>query len=423
MNYSAKRNISLALCALSLSMPLAAYFETLNQLRPFDPLLNLKHHDGKRFSFGIFAEGGIMSARGFNSHSHNAGPLRIWNEQQDALAMLNGFDALTPQGQLRIQLDAPDDGVRGHFKLCGKMEEPFAVAFALRYFFHPHISIGAYLPVYSLKLTDVVWQNQTLDITASDMRVRQYLTNDFFAIVNQLGDGYDISQGWRRTGLGDLALLLEWAEDFAQHKPMLKSVRLNARLGLNVPTGLRQDNDRLFAIPFGYDGAFGLWFGGGLGVNLGDRLRAGFDIELLQTFGHVRERRIKTDVAQTELLLLAKVCAYKDYGLTQQFNLYLEFFNIIKNFSAKVGYQFCKHGEDTLTLEGYQFSSHVANSAISLDEKMSHTIVVNLNYDLYPWAQQYKDVAPQVEFFVRYPFDGKRVVLIPTVGASFGIEF
>ena len=236
-----------------------------------------------------------------------------------------------------------------------------------------------------------------------------------------MGDGLDLN-GWKRTGPGDLNLLLEFMFDFPQkNRQFLKNVDVGGRVGFTFPTGLKQDVDKLMAFPFGYNGAVGIVYGGGLSVTLGDYFKAGFDVQLLHLFGNTRERRIKTSIDQTDLLLLAKTPAYTDYGLTQRFNLFVQAYNIA-GVSFLVGYQFLKKGEDHLALNSCDYSSTIANTAISLDEWIVHSAEFNLSYDFSacqtdPW------IVPQASLFARLPFGGKRSIAFTTVGFMLSVDF
>ncbi|MCL5875835.1 MAG: hypothetical protein M1114_05170, partial [Candidatus Dependentiae bacterium] len=106
--------------------------------------------------------------------------------------------------------------------------------------------------------------------------------------------------------------------------------------GFNLPTGKKQNEDLLMAVPFGYDGAYGIFGGAGIDILLAYIMKLGLDVELLHLFGNTRERRIKTNIDQTELLLLQKVSAYKDWGLYQRFNLYAKVYNCVGGASLKL---------------------------------------------------------------------------------------
>lgn len=370
------------------------------------------------FQLGVLAEIGVNS-KTFDCANCVGNPLRLWNKDQDALKMLQGFPSESAIGKLATLIDAADDGVRGHFLVDGCMDLLYNLSFTARYNFCDDFLISAYLPFRSLRLRNVSWCNLTQNITAQDERVRTYLTDDFFANVCELG-GLNL-QGWRRTGFGDLMVLVEWFRDFPQAKPMLKNVMLDARFGPSIPTGLKQDEDLLLALPFGYDGAWGIVFGGGLEATLSIGLKAGVDVQLTPLFGNTKNRRIKTDVSQTELLLLQKVCAFRDWGLVQQFNIYAQLFNCFKGLSLALDYQFIKQGESNLSFDVLDFSPTVANTACSLQEWTSHSAIFKATYD-FAYHDTWR-VKPQFSFYAKVPFNGNQSVLFTTVGVIGAINF
>lgn len=398
-----------------------AIAQGMNLLRPYDSLLRPDYTHKYRVQGLFIGETGFSDSAFSTDYRTNA--LRIWNCDQNALSMLDGFAPNTEIGRKRIEVDATDDGTRGHFLVNGDLKNHFSGIFGSRFFFKNDWSISLYLPVYAMALKNVCWKDQTKDVSDEDLRVRELLTDDFFAQVCTLSGGLDL-QGWSRAGVGDLTLLLDWSRDFPQAKPMLKNVRVNWRLGVGMPTGLRQDEDRLFAIPYGYDGAFSLPFGVGLDLHFQMYVRAGFDVQLTHVFGNTRTRRFKTSQDQTDLLFLQKAAVYKDWGLTQQFNLYGQLYKPFDiGLSFLLGYQYLKHGADELALPcGSSFSQAVANSAESLRDWTLHHIVVRADYDIGShWDEP--TVYPRLFAYAQLPFNGKRVAATSNVGISFSLDF
>lgn len=393
----------------------------MNLLRPYDTLIRPMYNNRFPWQCSVWAEAGILT-RSFNNNSHHTNALSIWNQTQDGLAMLDGFGDQTDIGAKRVQVNADDDGVRGHFCASGDLKSLFSGMFAVRSFFRENWSFGVYLPLYSMELTDVCWIDQTKNTTAQDQRVHEFLTNNFFQNVCELGNGLDLGP-WKRTGIGDMMFLLEWFRDFAQNKPLLKSVRVNWRLGLSVPTGLRQDVDKVMAISYGNDGAVGLPFAVGLDFTFAFYVRAGFDVNFTQIFGNTRTRRVKTAIDQTDLLFLQKMPVYKDFGLTQQFNLYAQLYKFYKELSFMVGYQYVKHGDDEIALApGSPYSTTVANSAVSLRDWTLHQIVARLDYEI---GAHLNDpiVYPRISLYAQCPFNGKRSTLTGNIGCTIALDF
>lgn len=404
---------------IALSAPVV---NAMNLLRPYDPLVRPDPYTKKNVGLFVWGEAGLKDGGGFDRDGQISNVLRIWNCNQDAISMLGGFCTDSEIGQLRILLDACDDGMRGHFNVDGDLKLLYAGVFGLQYYFYKDIWLGFYLPFFSQKLTNVLWQDLTQNVTIADERVHQFLTSDIFSLVNRLGNGLDLLN-WQRTGLGDTTFLLEWFKVYPQSRPVLSEIALDGRFGFSFPTGLKADEDRIFALPFGYDGAYAVIAGGGLRATWGNMLRAGFDIELQHAFGSIKCRRIKTCPDQTEFLLLAKTKTYKDFGLNQRYDLYAQFLNFLGGLSLMVGYQFYKHGEDRLSLLNYEFSNQIANTAVSLEEWTRHELVFNARYDFTYHLGDCAPVLPHCSAYVRLPFNGKRVALFTTAGFELGMYF
>jgi hypothetical protein len=387
-------------------------------MRPYEQMLRPEMRPDYCFQMSLLGEHGFNTL-GLDEDGNKVNVLRIWNQDQNALKMLEGFDPASPIGQRRILIGANDDGVRGHFDVHGDLDYQFGCAFSGRLGFCHGLSVSAYLPYYRIKLTNVSWHEKTLNLTADDARVKSYLTNDFFANVAQLG-GLNL-QGWSRAGIGDLTLMAEWIGDFKQKKDLLHNVRLQARLALLVPTGKKGDEDLIFALPFGNDGAFGLLLGGGLTLTIACYLRLGVDVELTHLFSTTRTRRIKTQRDQTELLLLQKADVLRDYGLLQRFNVYAELYRILGGLSCKVGYQFFRHNDDTFTVCSSQFSTAIANTAKSLEEWTLHNMFFIMSYD--GEHDECKKVHPYVSAYVKIPFNGQFMSSFKTVGLMISLDF
>lgn len=394
----------------------------MNILRPYDVMIRPPLKKGSMIQMAFMAE------HGFNDHGYNGcgdrvNVLQIWNGDQDAIKMLEGFDATSDKGLLAIRLRADganDDGIRGHFKVTGDLHtDSFAVT--SHYNFLDAWFLTAYLPIYNMTLKNVQWVNQTQNVSAGDQSVKDNLTNHFFTNVATLGDGLYLGN-WSRTGIGDLVLMMDWAQDFYQYKPLLKNTRVNWRLGFNLPTGLREDEDKIFARPFGFDGAFGLIFGFGLELTYGCYVKLGGDVELTQLFGNTRCRRIKTNAEQTDLLLLAKTQVYRNYGLQQRFNLWGQLFNI-GGFGLKVGYQYLKRGEDSFALRSPLYSANIANTARSLESWTVHNAIVDATYDFSVHLKSEAPVKPYISLWSRVPFNGDRSAAGPTIGGLAAIDF
>lgn len=394
-----------------------ASVHTMNLVQPYYAFMKPRYRPDTAFQWGVYAEKGFHF-KGYGHDGCSSDPLGIWQHKQNALAMLQGFDSTSPQGTLlsMLQDDQPACSL-----LCfkGALKHDFSVGFSGRYYMSHDFSIGAYLPVYKVSLDCPAWSAET---TTGCERTQQLLLDSFRRTVRTLGQDLDIN-GWSRVGIGDLTILFEWTRDFEQAKEVLKNVRLNGRVGPSFPIGKRTNEDLLVAFPFGNDGCTAVVFGGSLEVLLGCYIRCGMDVELTHLFGNTRERRIKIDRDQTELLLLRKACAYIDPGLIQHFNLYLGAYDLYGGLYLNFNYEFYKHGDNRLSLTSNNFSNNIANTAISLEGWTSHHAIFKLGYDFASVVGNDACVIPRVTAYTRIPIEGTRVILDSSVGLMLSCDF
>lgn len=397
-----------------------------NAFRPFD--INLRHPywRGTSVKPTVWGEFGYKTM-GFNDEHDSVNVLQIWNPNQSTIGMLQGFPDGSPESNFLDMLGDPtDNGIRGHMVPTGKIDFRYGTGIMARYYFCHNIDLGFFVPFYSMKLRNVKFEDLTpRGSNMEDMEVRDNLTSMLPEVINQLDPTYNIN-GWNRSGLGDVAIMAEWIDDFPQRKDFLKNVTLDTRLGLTLPTGLKKNEDDLFSVPFGFDGSVGLVWGGGiqvtwLGMNHG--IRGGVDAQFFYLFGNTRQRRIKIAENQTDLLFLAKTEAHKDPGFTQRFNLYLQMYHFYKGLSAGFVYQTFKHSEDTLSLCNNEFPTDIANTAENLQEWEIHHFIFKVDYDLQQELSDEAKIKPQFSFFYKLPMSGKRAILSNTVGFVFSLNF
>lgn len=404
------------------NIPVVAMFP-INLFKPWD--INLRPPKWPNTYFQVTGWGEFgLHADGFNADGHEVPVTQIWTPNQDALAMLKGFGPDSPETDFFVNvLGSPtDDGIRGNFIVNGDLEAS-TFGFAVRYHAPHNFTVGLHLPFFAMKLKNIHFIDQTQEITASDVVVKDNLTNNLAGVIAQLDPTLDIT-GWKRMAFGDIALVAEWIRDFYQGRPILKNVELNARMGITIPTGAVVDENKIESIPFGFDGSFSFIGGGGIQINWWNYLRGGIDAEFIHLFGNTRERRIKIEAEQTDLLFLAKARAFKQYGFTQRFNVYLEAFNLLGGglwFGA--AYQYWRHDDDSLSLCTNKFSQEIANTAQNLQGWTINELIFKIGYDFQSVVCDDKGFKPQISAFYKMPIVGTRAIIETTIGGTFSVNF
>ncbi len=402
-------------CSISVSM---YTLPPLGFPRSFEhPFMN-EPHGQKNVAAAVQLHGGV-AVKAYNG-TDKVNPLHYLQPNENTLAMVKGFVAGTQQDAIAQQFNVNDDnGVRGRIVFDGKVSVPCSALFSLYKVFDQHWFVGVSLPVYSMKLSNLTWADQTLNLNAADALTKTLLTNNLAANVLQLCDGLRLNN-WSKTGPGDMTVLGMYKHNFLQNKPWIKNVFASIRAGFMLPTGLRQDQDLILNMPFGNDGSVGLVVGGGLKINFKHRVDLGLDVNFLHTFNNTRLRRIKVHSTQTDFLLPVKTDVQKDPGFLQEFNLFTQA-KIIDGFSVMCAYQYVKKGKDYFYVVSNAYSSTIANTAEFLKDWTMHSVMLQtaLNWNVITGNQK----APLTSLFCKIPFNGIRSIQVAEVGVSCGFDF
>lgn len=339
--------------------------------------------------------------------------LQLYQPSQNVIAALQGADSKTERGQFAQQfIHAPT--TRGLFVPCADLHVPMNLLLSSRYYFNHGLSFAFHLPVLLMELKNVHFRPCNVD--AQNNSSDEKLLDELRQIANlEL-------QGWRRAGIGDLVAQVTWMRDFPQAKPIISNVRVQTRFGIDFPTGTTQREDLLLGIPFGNDGAWGVQFAGGIDIDFLWTIRAGVDVEFLYLFGNTRNRRVKTAVDQTDLLFLDCEVVFRQFGLTQQYNLYIESYDFWRGLSAKLNYQLLKRNDDRIDICSDRISPHIANSAFSLQDWTAHSLIFGLRYEPFLGSTDCRYI-PSFLAWIKWGFNGKRAILANTVGLQFNLAF
>jgi|GEM_PF-778864 len=402
----------------------AAY--TANFLRAQDVgFLQLFDANNRSFMTGALLEHGFSSSFGYDGEGNQVPVMQMYATKQSAQAMLSDTVITFPQNEdpeqffvNTVQQPYGDDW--GSFSVAGKYQETSVTVWARGVLSTPEtlpgkFSLAGYLPVKSIRVEGVDWTDLS-DDSALGVEERQVgFTNRLKDFVKEVGS-LDLNN-WSKIGQGDAVLQLEWQHEFKQELDLVQHVKLEAALGILIPTArmLDGDIDQIFSVPLGTNGAWGIPVKGSLEVQVHERASAGVCVDALWLADVTKPRRLKTNLNQTEYLLLSKGRARMQHARTWRFSLFSRIHLPIEGLWASVSYHFAKTGDHTLVPEDNDFSSPVVNSAESLKESSSHDILCRLHFNR---AQENTFTAPGVSFFMKFPVGGCRSVRNVTFGGE-----
>jgi hypothetical protein len=398
-----------------------------NFFQPYDILLVPRIPVFSRWDLSATYEGAVsihgMQAEEDNhdaTFSKKVNVLQLWQTTQDALAALKGTCTTNEASLLAELFNVNDDNsVQGLFCFNGKLHAQ-NILFSARYHFHHNINLGLYIPFARLTLSDVALCEYSP--LGSGVTEEQVVAHN--NLINQIAQlGRLNFNGWERTGIGDVALIAWWRQHYLQDKPWLRDVHISLRGGMTFPSGKKQDDDILIGVPFGYDAGVGILFGATLEVWFNHNIHFGVDTQFLAHFGTTKSRRIKTDITQTDLMFLTQLKTFKNPGVDQHYTLFGEIAPFARSFSARLAYQFTKHSEDKIYFCSDCFSPTVVNSAESLLDWTTHSIILQLSYDSASHIDPCNHWNPFVSAFAKIGINGSRALVADTLGLTFNLSF
>lgn len=365
----------------------------------------------------------------FNTQSYDengllVNPLQIYQKQQNFLGLFQGLDNESQFNQLiNTFASGPGGGVNnsenGLFTPTGDFSG-YQVAFLSTYRFHQNCYFKVSLPVYNLQLSNVEWTYTGNNETFSGQQIQDELINSFMIDAQNL---FDLSLGgWKTSGIGDLALLLDYIGDYPQGRTVLRNVRVHARLGLTFPTGLLANDNWIMSQPLGADGSMTMPFGGGLDINLGRYFQCGFRGQFSYIWGNEKSRRIPTFTNQTNLLFPKVTSTFRNHGITQLFDLYGQIYNVIAGLSFKVAYEYYYKSQDFISASIPGLNYNLINSNLNLDEVTRHNMILLLSFDS-GFLKKYDQIHPQIGVYANLPFNGSFATSASTIGVQLSLDW
>ncbi|MBP6869263.1 hypothetical protein KBC04_00030 [Candidatus Babeliales bacterium] len=408
---------SLMLAGSLLQAAPLGFLEPYNFMIESEPLL-----PKSKWQWNFFTQTSF-DTKSFNGEAEPVNALQIYEPQQNFLGLFQG-DENSQFNQLINSIAAGagggvNNGQNGLFTPTGDFSG-YQVAFLSSYRFHNNCYFKVSLPVYNLQLSNVVWEYTGNNQTFSGEQIESDLVNSFLLDAQNLFD-LDL-QGWKVSGLGDLAMLLDYIGDFPQGRTVLRNVRVHGRLGLTFPTGVQSNENWLMSQPFGADGSMTMPFGGGLDINLGRYFQCGFRGQFSYIWGNLKERRVPTFYSQTTLLFPSVLPAFKNHGITQLFDLYAQIYNPFGGLSFKVAYEYFYKPVDSLSVSKPGFDYALLNTTQDLDEITRHNFICLLNFDS-GFLDKHDKIHPQLGVYVNIPFNGSFMTAASTIGVQLSLDF
>lgn len=221
------------------------------------------------------------------------------------------------------------------------------------------------------------------------------------------------------NGVGDLTSWIGWTHNYQETKT-IDFIDTTIMTGFLAPSGKLRDENKLFSLPTGYNGHWGVPLCGMFSIGFYEWITIGTYINTL-FFAHTqRPLRLKTDAQQSGFIKLtcADVSIHK--GPLMNTGIYFKADHVGHGFSFTTAYSFALQASDKLTPKN---NTHVDPTIINSDSSLKgwnmHTINFVAEYD---FGREGSKVNNRIGLFYNLQIAGKRTFNTNIFGGTYGLD-
>ena len=221
------------------------------------------------------------------------------------------------------------------------------------------------------------------------------------------------------TGVGDLTSWIGWTHNY-QETETIDFVDTTLMAGFLAPTGKTRDENKLFSLPTGYNGHWGVPLCGMFSVGFYEWVTIGAYINTLFFAPKDQCLRLKTDPDQSGFIKLTsgEVAVHRSPLLNT--GLYFKADHVGHGFSFTTAYSFALQGSDHLTPKNPTlFNSAIINSDSMFKSWNMHTVNFVAEYD---FTKEDAKVGNRIGLFYNLQFAGKRTFNTNVAGGTYGLD-
>lgn len=280
------------------------------------------------------------------------------------------------------------------------------------------LDLRAFVPFYRV---DTHGTNFVADETAANTGIPNgalsYMTVDAInSLLAKEGRSFSTSSSFNDTVLGDVTILLEWANQYNQVNDALSSIGIRYFTGLSLPTSKKFDLKDLLALPVGNDNSLGIELGAGIDLNFARNFRISGSVDGSIYLGEDSERRVKTVAGEGELLIGNTMNINTKPGTRLRFSAGSEWTSDCKRFSVGAMYQFTRKSEDRYNSNDPRFVKSIADSAEYAQEKVCHNMIIRGLLDFGEMVES--RFKPKLTISYKHPFKAQRMVVYKTLSMN-----
>ncbi len=254
------------------------------------------------------------------------------------------------------------------------------------------IYIEGHLPIRKLKISDIDHVKTITDLTYQKI-IDNFIENNLDPILEENGIK-PLKTEFQKNDLSDAVLSLGWHGHCTFENSTIKRLRGFIQAGVIIPTGERLAEDRVFALPIGYNKHWGVHARGNIHASLFEKLVFGVNGGVSILARDTYDRRMTTSTEQNGYIILEKGKATTDPGTIWDITGYLKAEQIVGGLSAMIGYSYTQREKTYLTVRDDNF----LKTALKNNLIYSKDYVINSNKLLNKWYQHVIHVSAEYDF-------------------------
>ncbi len=363
---------------------------------------------------------------GNNTQSSNVLNLYGWQNFQFLGANITANPGTNVYNQNLDVLDQlPTNGTFGYVQYTGKFSYVEADIYIAQNFckgFFADLNI----PIIHTKMSDVGFTDMsptTATFPNANDANWQFLTDGGFDNANLVATLalYDLTAAdYSKSGIGDIEIYLGWTINKEDICDSIDFLDATIKVGFNIPSGYKKNQDQAFSIAAGYDGHFGVPISFDAALGFLEWVTIGAHVGGTFFTSKTKDYRMKTSALQNGYIKLGKGEAKMDMGNLFDAGAYLKADHIFKGLSLMIGYVYANQASSTLTpTDTVKFPTAIVNTDNMLSKWYSHSLSGIVEYD---FAREGKRFNPVIGIFYSQPVAGKRVFNTKTGGGYAGVN-
>ena len=295
--------------------------------------------------------------------------------------------------------------------------------------------IQAYVPIRELKVNNIDYI-QAVTTNSEHTTLDNFVKNNLDDILAE-NEIEPLKTPFNKSGIADIMISLGWHGKEIFENNTLNSINGYIQTGLLIPFEEEQNTKKIFSLPLGHNGHWGINVRTNACGTIFKKLTLGANAGISLFFKKTYDLRMTTSTSQNGWVLLEKGTARVDYGSIWDVGIYAKADHLFGGFSALIGYSYTQQEKTKLSVVDNNF----LKDAIASDNTILKDEIVNSNSRLNEWHQhvihalaQYdfkahtnSNLAPLFEIAYDYPISGKHCfttdIISGTVGLNLGWNF